>query len=643
LPPLAVSDRGVQITVMSDLVPHHSADYRLIPAVISQRDGILRADDFDDLYFSADNGLAETQHVFLCGNKIAKRLPGVTHFTIAEIGFGTGLNFLALMKLLENMAKKQLPICQIDYVSFEARPLPSHIMGKSHCAFPEIKQLSKKLLAALPPNWPGLHRCDFLEGKLRLHLLYGEANDALANAEFVADAWFLDGFSPAKNPELWNRNLLLTVGRLTRENGSFATFTAASKVRQNLVDAGFHVEKRQGFGRKRDMLIGRKLPKSNGVTRENLVSNCNQKLSSADQKIVIIGGGIAGTALAAGLASRGVRPHIVEAGECFAVASSGNRLALQSPRLSVDHNIASRMSADCLSYAARTSDAAKAVVSSKTISLDWPDREAARQAKFRKQFWPEDLMQFVDAETASDHAGVKLSVGGVLHDYGRVIDPTALTRHLGRNAQTSFGFNVVEIGRDKTGFHLVASDGRQLSCDRLVFAGGADLNVLNRLLSITGITVDITSGQVSQLPTNIDLSGLQAGISFGGYLTPAKDGYHDLGATFDRLARTKVLESAHYHNRDLLPPDLSVLMPDPKVYGARVSRRASTPDRNPVCGEIAENLYILGALGARGLTLAPLLGDMMAAQMLGMPVTLGLDIRFGLDPFRFRLRAGRAI
>ena len=639
--PLAGPDCGVQITCMSDPVNHHSTDYRLNPAVISHRNGILRADNFDDLYFSADNGLDESQHVFIDGNHIADRLSNTAHLTIAETGFGTGLNFLVVMKLLEGITAKQQLMRQIDYISFEARPLPSEMILKSHQAFPAIKQQSKKLIAALPPRWPGLHRCNVLGGKLRLHLVYGDANETLANANFTADAWFLDGFSPAKNPELWNRDLLLAIGRLTRTGGSFATFTAAGSVRQHLADAGFQVEKCRGFGRKRDMLIGCKPKKGRLASSKSSANRGHPASFGADRKIAIIGGGIAGAALAAGLALRGVRPHIIEAGERLAVASSGNRLALQIPRLSVDHNIASRMSADCLSYASRTSDTANAVVSRKVISLDWPDREAIRQAKFRTQFWPDDLMQFIDAEAASDHAGIKLPIGGVLHPYGRVIDPGLLTRYLAGDSQTSFGFHVVEIGRDDKGFHLVASDGRRLACDQLVFAGGADLDALNRLLAVAGIAVDITSGQVSHVPETGNLVGLQAGISYGGYLTPAKDGYHELGATFDRSAGTDILESSQYHNRDLLPAGLAIQMPDPKAYGARVSRRASTPDRNPVWGEIATNLYVLGALGARGLTSAPLLGDMMAAQMLDMPVTLGLDIRGGLNPFRFRLPASR--
>ena len=292
----------MQITGMSDPVNHHSANYRLSPPVVSYCDGILRADNFDDLYFSADNGLEESQHVFIDGNHIADRISNVEHFTIAETGFGTGLNFLAVMKLLEDMTAKQPPICQVDYISFESRPLPTEMITKSHQAFPAIKKQSKKLIAALPPNWPGLHRCNFLGGKLRLHLFYGDANDTLANTNFIADAWFLDGFAPAKNPELWNSNLLLAIGRLTRAGGSFSTFTAAGAVRQRLTDAGFHIEKCRGFGRKRDMLIGHK-PAKDRLTSSKFVANKRHPLKiGADRKIAIIGGGIAGASIAAGLA-----------------------------------------------------------------------------------------------------------------------------------------------------------------------------------------------------------------------------------------------------------------------------------------------------------------------------------------------------
>ena len=616
---------------MVDPVTHHSADYRLASAPLSHRGGVLRADDFDDVYFSIDDGLGEARHVFLDGNALAGRIAANTQLTIAETGFGTGLNFLAVMVLLESNAPKQNhPGCQIDYISFESRPLPADVMAQSHQAFPDLARQSDDLIAALPPKWPGLHRRDFLHGRLRLHLIYGDANDAVAKADFAADAWFLDGFTPAKNPQLWSQELLMAIGRLTRAGGSFATFTVASRVRQRLTEAGFEIEKRPGFGRKRDMLVGRK--RTGAITPPPAARN---------REIAIIGGGIAGASVAAGLVARGITPHIIDACGRLAGGASGNRLALQSPRLSVDHNVASRMSADCLSCAAGCSDAALAVIADRVISLDWPDREAVRQAKFRTQFWPDDLMQFVDAKTASSEAGIDLPLAGVVHHWGRVIDPICLTNHLAKGAETHFGFSVVGLRRDDRKYHLFADDGRQLTCDRLVVAAGADLEALHQMLAIQGITIDVTSGQVSHVPETAAFAGLRAGISFGGYLTPAQDGFQELGATFDRDGNTEILASAHLHNKQLLPHGLGNRLPDPASYGARVSRRASTADRNPLCGKINDHLFILGALGARGLTLAPLLGDMLAAEILGMPVTLARDVRRGLDPYRFRLRASR--
>jgi tRNA 5-methylaminomethyl-2-thiouridine biosynthesis bifunctional protein len=621
----------VQIDGMTDPATHHSADYRLASAPLSHRDGVLRADDFDDLYFSTEDGLGEARHVFLDGNDLAGRIAAAPQFTIAETGFGTGLNFLAVMALLESNALKQDQLgYQIDYISFESRPLPAAVMAQSHQAFPYLARHSDNLITALPPQWPGLHRRDFLQGRLRLHLIYGDANDAVAKADFAADAWFLDGFTPARNPQLWNQDLLMAVGRLTRAGGSFATFTVANAVRQRLAEAGFELEKRPGFGRKRDMLVGRKR-----------AGTLTPQLAAQKRNIAIIGGGIAGASVAAGLVARGMTPHIIDARDRLAGGASGNRLALQSPRLSVDHNVASRMSADCLSFAARCSDVALAVVADRVISLDWPDREAVRQTKFRAQFWPDDLMQFVDAKAASSQAGIDLPLGGVVHHWGRVIDPICLTNHLAKGAETHFGFSVVGMRRDDGKYHLFAHDGRQLTCDQLIVAAGADLATLHQMLAIQGIAIDVTSGQVSHVPETATLAGLRAGISFGGYLTPAKDGFHELGATFDREGNTEILASAHLHNKQLLPRGFGDGLPNPASYGARVSKRASTADRNPFCGKINEDLFILGALGARGLTLAPLLGDMLAAEILGMPVTLSRDIRRGLDPYRFRLRASR--
>ena len=364
------------------LSPHKGANYQLDAPVVSRRNGVLRADDFDDLYFDAQDGLAESQYVFIKGTQLPDKLRTSSHLTIAETGFGTGLNFLAVLDLLS-----AFPHHQIDYISYESRPLSPKIMAASHAAFPSLASYSAALLDNLPPRWPGLHLRHFNNGQVRLHLHYGAAEALLAESAFQADIWFLDGFAPAKNPQIWSPTVLNHIGRLTRAGGHLASFTAAGAVRGGLSAAGFSIQKQPGFGRKRDMITGVKAGSAAEPTKPRTVG--------------IIGGGIAGASVAAGLRHRGIDATILDAGPGLATAASGNRLALQTPRLTVDHNDASQLSASCLAFAAHCSDQAGATLADKVISLDWPDREAARQDKFRGQFWPDDLLRAVDVDTAA--------------------------------------------------------------------------------------------------------------------------------------------------------------------------------------------------------------------------------------------------
>ena len=182
--------------------PHEGASYRLDAPVVSRRDGVLRADDFDDLYFDAQDGLAESQYVFIKGTKLPDKLRTHRHLTIAETGFGTGLNFLAVLDLLS-----AFPHHQIDYISYESKPLSSKIIAASHATFPSLAPYSAALLDNLPPRWPGLHLRHLNKGQVRLHLYYGEAKTLLAESVFQADIWFLDGFAPAKNPQIWSQRV----------------------------------------------------------------------------------------------------------------------------------------------------------------------------------------------------------------------------------------------------------------------------------------------------------------------------------------------------------------------------------------------------------------------------------------------------
>lgn len=213
---------------------------------------VPRAEGFDDTYFSRAGGLAETRHVFLAGNGLPERFAGRAHFTIAELGFGTGLNFLTVLKALGDVN----PAPVLTFVSFELFPMTADQLGRALSAFPELDGLAAELLEVWAPE-AGWNRLDVAGAELRLGI--GDARELIRDLEPAAvDAWFLDGFSPARNPELWDPDLLRAVSDLTVADGTLATYTAAGWVRRNLQAAGFDIEKVPGFAGKREMVVGRK-------------------------------------------------------------------------------------------------------------------------------------------------------------------------------------------------------------------------------------------------------------------------------------------------------------------------------------------------------------------------------------------------
>ena len=221
-------------------------------AAIEWRDGVIPVStQFDDPYFSIGSGLEETRHVFLAGNDLPRRL--TSGFHVAELGFGTGLNMLALALMWQGNET-------LKFTSFEAYPMDADDIATALKAFPDVAAIAKPFLDA----WQdGKHR--FRVENIEVNVIVGDARQTLGQWSSKADAWFLDGFSPAKNPELWAPNLMAQVGAHTAQNGTFATYTAAGHVRKSLAAAGFAVERVTGFGRKRHMSRGTKISAPQGA------------------------------------------------------------------------------------------------------------------------------------------------------------------------------------------------------------------------------------------------------------------------------------------------------------------------------------------------------------------------------------------
>lgn len=218
---------------------------------------VLRSDQYDDVYFSAQDGLAETRHVFLDGNNLPAAWAGRTdEFVIAETGFGTGLNFLAAWKLFEEMAEAR---ARLHYISVEKFPLSGSVIAAELARWAaELSPYLNQYLKAYGQEIQTTQEIT-INDRVTLTLLIGDVSDVLQGIQFAADCWFLDGFSPSNNPDMWNADVFAQVARLTKSGGSFATFTAAGFVRRGLADFGFEVSKTPGFGRKREMAVGIKI------------------------------------------------------------------------------------------------------------------------------------------------------------------------------------------------------------------------------------------------------------------------------------------------------------------------------------------------------------------------------------------------
>ncbi len=213
---------------------------------------VPRSKQFDDVYFSAQDGLAETRHVFLDGNNLPDAWAGKDEFTIFETGFGTGLNFLAVLQLLKRSGRPD----RLHFISFEKYPLEKTYIAECLSSWGELGDQLASLLSVYPSDVNDKIYNLAVSDDVELTLVFGDVNEEVQKFRKKADCWFLDGFKPSSNPDMWSKTVFENMARLSHKGTSFATFTAAGFVRRGLQDVGFEVRKVKGFGRKREMCVG---------------------------------------------------------------------------------------------------------------------------------------------------------------------------------------------------------------------------------------------------------------------------------------------------------------------------------------------------------------------------------------------------
>lgn len=639
------------------------------PRLTWRDDGSPVSADFDDIYFSVEDGLSETEHVFLTGNGLPNAWTSRPHFTIGETGFGTGLNFLATWAKWRQTA---LPHQHLHYVSVEGYPLTREELARALSKWPSLSELSAALLVQYPEPMRGAHHLH-LADNVHLTLLEDDARAALGNFSGVIDAWFLDGFSPAQNPDMWSPELFEQLARLSHKDTSLATFTVAGVVRRGLTDAGFQVEKVKGHGRKREMLTG--------VFTQTLPPRPERpwfhipKPAVADKSVAIIGAGIAGAAAAHSLTRAGFAVTVFDAAGVGACAS-GNPAGLVMPRLAADESADGRFHAAAYLHTERflsALDDADIFHQTGVLQLARSQDEAKRFEMIATlEHLPETHMRLLTPDDVALTAEVDTAHPALLFPKAGIVRPERLLKSLLGECDMRIA-RVSRLERDKDCWSLITDGHERVGpFDLVVLACGT---AMTQFEHTQHLPLEPIQGQIS-VAARVTLPALALPLSRGSYALTLPNGETLFGATYKRVrdtSETCPTDDAHLHNiaalRDMLPRQRSSIEAlAPSALSGRVAYRAQVPDRIPFAGPAPDfkayhsvydrlrhgdrfadyplspchdGLYLIGGLGARGFSTALLLGDVLAAEMSGTPLPLGNDLMEAIHPARFIIRSLR--
>ena len=634
------------------------------------------ADDFDDVYFSNEDGLAESDYVFYQHNHISERLRSHPReqFVIAETGFGTGLNFLNAWQRFATQTEKKAT--RLHFISFEKFPIQHQDLARALAAWPQLSHYSEQLVAQYPEALPGCHRLHF--GDVTLDLWIGDVLDSIEQMNFnqhgLVDAWFLDGFAPSKNPDMWQQSLFDAMAHLGREAATFATFTAAGFVRRGLQQAGFKVNKVKGYGRKREMIVG-ELEHTTATT--NVPAPFVRHTRPLD-KVAIVGGGIAAATLAHRLTARNIPCTLFCADDELAQGASHNKQGAVYPHLQADVSPSSELFAHSFLYAKRLYEQ---LANDVDFAHQWcgvllqgvKEEGQKRHANLlSKNNWPQWLIQGVDAEQASDIAGIDTPYGGLFIPDAGWVSPVELVQALVTQAKQQAQLDI-HFATQVTAVNRVG-ERWQLLCKNQGYDDFSDVFICmgehsTELLPKNELALQSVRGQVSHLSASDNSRKLNTVLCHKGYFTPAHDGSHCMGATFEKDTQARDIRDAddrtNWQQFAGFYGDCEWTQELQDINGAKAAIRATLADHLPIIGQYAQQddyiaafpllpkgqwqgqqplrhqnpgLHLFTGLGARGLCTAPLCAESLVASLCDEPLPISNRVDQALHPARFIIR-----
>ncbi|QNH64765.1 bifunctional tRNA (5-methylaminomethyl-2-thiouridine)(34)-methyltransferase MnmD/FAD-dependent 5-carboxymethylaminomethyl-2-thiouridine(34) oxidoreductase MnmC [Proteus vulgaris] len=652
------------------------------------------SEQFGDIYFSNQDGLEETRHVFLHGNHFPSRFG--THVrsecVIAETGFGTGLNFLTLWQAFEQFRQTtpDAKLQRLHYVSFEKFPLTKEDLHVAHSHWHELEKYSQELCSQWPKPIAGCHRIILADGTITLDLWFGDINTLLPQTRQTLhnkiDAWFLDGFAPSKNPQMWSETLFQAMADSMRENGTFATFTVAGFVRRGLQSVGFEIKKVKGFGEKREMLTGL-FPHSPST---EFVPYYARPSATEHKDIAIIGGGIASALMALSCLRRGANVTLYCEDKQPATNASGNRQGVLYPLLNGKSDEIEQFFTAAFLFARRTYDnLSQAGIAfshqwSGVAQLIYNERIRKKAERIINHSVPfNELARYLSQDKINTLCGLDINYEGLFYPQAGWLSPTELTTQVLKHAQQlglklQFNHQVTQINAQDTFWCLNITHHNEQHVTH--FQSKHDCIILANGHRITDFTqcgklpISAVRGQVSHIPTTENLSKLGTVLCYDGYFTPVdpKDNLHCVGASFrrDKLdleVSRQEQEDNQWHLTHCLSEAKWTQDIDFSQNLARVGIRCTIRDHLPLLGEVPDferlvveykhldrfkrrrkipslapafhQLYVFSALGSRGLCSAPLSAEILASQIFDEPFPVEDNVLNALHPNRFWVRA----
>ncbi len=597
--------------------------------------GEPRSEIFDDIYFSRDGGVEESRHVFLGGNNLPEAWFGKKRFTIAETGFGTGLNFLLVLDLFGRQAEKGQ---RLDYYSFEKYPLSAKEIG-DYIGLENVGEL----LESYPLRIPGFHPVE-TGGGVRLVLVFGDVNESMPEVRAKVDAWFLDGFAPAKNPDMWSGKVFAEMARLSGPCATFATYTAAGMVKNGLANAGFMVERIKGFGQKKHMLTGKNISAPSETACED---------APQIRKVAIVGAGLAGTSCAWLLRKHGVRSVIFEATGDVAGGASGNAVGIFNPRFSAGRTAESDFYSSAYSLAIRTMQEIQKEYDIKykkcgTLHLVNSDMKEKRFRDVLSSWgWHSDHMRYLDDRQASEVAGIKVQHQALyLPDSGSV-SPAALCDAYSQGIDVRLGVQLMmnDISRKGDGWTVLGQD-----FDAIILACGEGAKWFRET---AWLPVHTVRGQIIQAEDSGFGDDLACNICYGGYISPGAGGVHTLGSTFQKwLTHTEVLEEDNAEIIGKLREAIPVAEGAIHAVDARAGLRTAANDHFPIAGTVPDlvswkigqdkdvpGLYLTTAHGSHGIVSSIAAATLVTDLLLGREPGMARPVIDQLNASRFLKRA----